>query len=260
MPVDNEHDPHDLTGRTALITGASRGIGRAIAEELASHGCAVALAARTADTVQHAAEAIEQSGGRAVAITADVTEDGASERLVTETVSMLGGLDILINNAGGNSFSVPVASMRLSGWSKTMALNVDATVALIQQALPHLASSSHGVIVNVGSVAGLRGAPMMSHYGAAKAAIASLTRSVALEAAHQGVRVNSLVPGWIETDLTDFLRVDEGTESSVLSRVPLGRWGRSEEIAHAALFLASDASSFMTGQELIVDGGLSAMP
>ena len=189
-----------------------------------------------------------------------MTEDGAAERLVTETVSTLGGLDILINNAGGNSFSVPVASMRLSGWSKTMALNVDATVALIQQALPHLASSNHGVIVNVGSVAGLRGAPMMSHYGAAKAAIASLTRSVALEAAHQGVRVNSLVPGWIETDLTDFLRVDEGTESSVLSRVPLGRWGRSDEIAHAALFLASDASSFMTGQELIVDGGLSAMP
>ena len=191
---------------------------------------------------------------------ADVTEDGAAERLVTETVSTLGGLDILINNAGGNSFSVPVASMRLSGWSKTMALNVDATVALIQQALPNLASSNHGVIINVGSVAGLRGAPMMSHYGAAKAAIASLTRSVALEAAHQGVRVNSLVPGWIDTDLTDFLRVDEGTESSVLSRVPLGRWGRSDEIAQAALFLASDASSFMTGQELIVDGGLSAMP
>ena len=141
-----------------------------------------------------------------------------------------------------------------------MALNVHATVALIQPALPHLASSNHGVIVNVGSVAGLRGAPMMSHYGAAKAAIASLTRSVALEAAHQGVSVNSLVPGWIETALTDFLRVDEGTESSVLNRVPLGRWGRSDEIAHAALFLASDASSFMTGQELIVDGGLSAMP
>ncbi len=260
MADDNSHDPHDLTGRTALITGASRGIGRAIAEELASHGCAVALAARSADTVQQAADAIEQSGGRAVAIAADVTEDGAAERLVTETMSTLGGLDILINNAGGNSFSVPVASMRLSGWSKTMALNVDATVALIQQALPHLASSNHGVIVNIGSVAGLRGAPMMSHYGAAKAAIASLTRSVALEAAHQGVRVNSLVPGWIETDLTDFLRVDEGTESSVLSRVPLGRWGRSDEIAYAALFLASDASSFMTGQELIVDGGLSAMP
>ena len=190
----------------------------------------------------------------------DVTNLDDWDNAIAQVQDAFDGIDVLINNAGGNSFSVPVASMRLSGWSKTMALNVDATVALIQQALPHLASSSHGVIVNVGSVAGLRGAPMMSHYGAAKAAIASLTRSVALEAAHQGVRVNSLVPGWIETDLTDFLRVDEGTESSVLSRVPLGRWGRGEEIAHAALFLASDASSFMTGQELIVDGGLSAMP
>ena len=210
-----------------------------------------------APPAQQAADAIEQSGGRAVAIAADVTEDGAAERLVTETVSTLGGLDILINNAGGNT-SVPVASMRLSGWSKTMALNVDAT-------WPSSAGASAPGVLEPrrdrqrGIRRNLRGAPMMS-YGAAKAAIASLTRSVALEAAHQGVRVNSLVPGWIETDLTDFLRVDEGTESSVLSRVPLGRWGRSDEIAHAALFLASDASSFMTGQELIVDGGLSAMP
>ena len=255
-----DNDVHDLTGRAALITGASRGIGRAIAEELAAHGCAVALAARTPDAVQQAADSINQAGGRAVAFAADVTEAGAAERLVAETVAALGRLDILVNNAGGNSFSVPVSSMRLSGWSKTMVLNVESTVALIQQALPHLAESEHGAIVNVGSVAGLRGAPLMSHYGAAKAAIASLTRSVAIEAAHQGVRVNSLVPGWIETDLTDFMRQDEGVEASVLSRVPMGRWGRSEEIAQAALFLASDASSFMTGQELIVDGGLSAMP
>ena len=253
-------DAQDLTGRVALITGASRGIGRAIAEEFAAHGCAVALAARTPDAIQQVADAINARGGRAVAFAADVTDEQAAERLVAETVAALGGLDILVNNAGGNSFSIPVASMRLSGWSKTMALNVEATVRLIQQALPHLASSAHGVIINVGSVAGLRGAPLMSHYGAAKAAIASLTRSLSVEVAHQGIRVNSLVPGWIDTDLTAFLRNDANTESSVLARVPMGRWGRSEEIAQAALFLASDASSFMTGQELIVDGGLSAMP
>lgn len=253
-------DAQDLTGRVALITGASRGIGRAIAEEFAAHGCAVALAARTSDAIQQVADAINAGGGRAVAFAADVTDEQVAERLVAETVAALGGLDILVNNAGGNSFSIPVASMRLSGWSKTMALNVDATVRLIQQALPHLASSDHGAIINVGSVAGLRGAPLMSHYGAAKAAIASLTRSLSVEVAHQGIRVNSLVPGWIDTDLTSFLRDDANTESSVLARVPMGRWGRSEEIAQAALFLASDASSFMTGQELIVDGGLSAMP
>ncbi len=253
-------DRQDLTGRVALITGASRGIGRAIAEELASHGCSVALAARTPDAIQQVADSINANGGRAIAFAADVTDESTAERLVSETVAALGRLDILVNNAGGNSFSVPVASMRLSGWGKTMALNVDATVRLIQQGLPHLAASDHGAIINVGSVAGLRGAPMMSHYGAAKAALASLTRSLAVEVAHQGVRVNALVPGWIETDLTDFLRGDENTEASVLSRVPMARWGKSEEIAQAALFLASDASSFMTGQELIVDGGLTAMP
>ena len=253
-------DKFNLSGRVALITGASRGIGRAIAEEFAARGCAVALAARTPDAVQQAADGINAAGGKAVAFAADVTDEDAAERLVAETVAALGRLDILVNNAGGNSFSVPVAAMRPSGWTKTMTLNVDASVRLIQQALPHLAESGHGAIINVGSVAGLRGAPMMSHYGAAKAAIASLTRSLSVEVAHQGIRVNSLVPGWIETDLTDFLRGDEGTEASVLSRVPMGRWGNSEEIAQAALFLASDASSFMTGQELIVDGGLSAMP
>ncbi len=250
----------DLQDRVALITGASRGIGRAIAEEYAARGCAVALAARTPDAIQQVADGINADGGRAVAFAADVTEEGAAERLVAETVAALGKLDILVNNAGGNSFSVPVAAMRLSGWSKTMGLNVEAGVRLIQQALPHLVESDHGVIINVGSVAGLRGAPLMAHYGAAKAAIASLTRSLAVEVAHQGVRVNALVPGWIETDLTDFLRGDDSTEQSVLSRVPMARWGRSEEIAQAAVFLASDASSFMTGQELIVDGGLTAMP
>ena len=244
-------DAQDLTGRVALITGASRGIGRAIAEEFAAHGCSVVLAARTPDAVQQAADAINARGGRAIAFAADVTDEASAERLVSETIAAFGRLDILVNNAGGNSFSVPVASMRTSGWSKTMALNVDSTVRLIQQALPHLAESGHGSIVNVGSVAGLRGAPLMSHYGAAKAALASLTRSLAVEVAYQG---------WIETDLTEFLRGDEGTESSVLSRVPMARWGRSEEIAQAALFLASDASSFMTGQDLVVDGGLSAMP
>jgi len=133
-------------------------------------------------------------------------------------------------------------------------------VHVLQATLPHFLERHSGVVINIASVAGLRGAPMMSHYGAAKAALLSLTQSVALETAWAGVRVNALVPGWIETDLTDFLRANEDAEKGTLARVPMARWGAAHEIADPAVFLASDASSFMTGQALVVDGGLSAMP
>jgi NAD(P)-dependent dehydrogenase (short-subunit alcohol dehydrogenase family) len=133
-------------------------------------------------------------------------------------------------------------------------------VHVTQALLPHLLERKSGVIVNVSSVAGLRGAPMMSHYGAAKAALLSLTQSLALETAWAGIRVNALVPGWIETELTEFLRASDEAEKGTLSRVPMARWGLAEEISAPAVFLASDASAFMTGQALIVDGGLSAMP
>ena len=125
---------------------------------------------------------------------------------------------------------------------------------------PTLLEQKSGSVINVASVAGMRGAPLMSHYGAAKAAIMSLTRSVAVEWAWAGVRVNTLLPGWIETDLTEFLRAAPDNGAGVLARVPMQRWGQVPEIAAGAVFLASDASSFMTGQELILDGGLSAMP
>lgn len=249
-----------LSGRVALVTGASRGIGREIAVTLAREGADVALVARSAEKLADVAVEIEGLGRRCVVITADVTVDAAPERIVSETTGALGGITILVNNAGGNSFMAPLQTMRLSGWRKTLNLNLDSIVALTQAALPALIASGNGSIVNVASVAGLRGSPLMSHYGAAKAALLSLTQSLAIELASQGVRVNSLVPGWIETDLTDFLRTDESTEQGLLSRVPMARWGRSEEIAQGALFLASDASSFMTGQSLVMDGGLSAMP
>ena len=154
----------------------------------------------------------------------------------------------------------PVQSMRLSGWRKTLNLNLDSIVALTQALIPRLVNSGNGSVINVASVAGLNSSPFMSHYGAAKAALISFSRSLAVELAAQGVRVNSLVPGWIETDLTDFLRDTKEAEAGALARVPMARWGRPEEIADAALFLASESSSFMTGQELIVDGGLTAMP
>jgi len=249
-----------LDGRTALVTGASRGIGRSIAEAYAEAGADVALLARDAEKLAETAAAVQAHGRRAVVLPCDVTDIESVQASVARAVSELGQVDILVNNAGGNSFSMPLAGMRFSGWEKTLRLNLDSVVHVSQAVLPHLLERKSGVVINVASVAGLRGAPMMSHYGAAKAAVLSLTQSLAIETAWAGIRVNALVPGWIETDLTDFLRANEDAEKGTLSRVPMGRWGQSREIADPALFLASDASSFMTGQALVVDGGLSAMP
>ena len=249
-----------LDGRTALVTGASRGIGRAVAQAYAAAGADVAILARDETMLGYVAAEVEAQGRRAVVLPCDVTDAVAVHVAVTAAIEAFGHLDVLVNNAGGNTFSMPLATMRFSGWEKTLRLNLDSIVHTTQAVLPHMLERRSGAIVNVASVAGLRGAPLMSHYGAAKAAVISLTQSVAVETAWAGVRVNALVPGWIENDLTGFLRDNEDAEKGTLSRVPMARWGRVEEIAEPALFLASDAASFMTGQVLVVDGGLSAMP
>jgi NAD(P)-dependent dehydrogenase (short-subunit alcohol dehydrogenase family) len=217
------------------------------------------LLARDAELLEQVAVEVRDRGRRALVVAADVLDAAAVAAAVATSVDELGHLDVVVNNAGGNSFSTPLQTMRFAGWAKTQALNVDSVVHVCQSAIPHLTASG-GSIINVASVAGLRGAPLMSHYGAAKAAVLSLTQSLALELAYQGVRVNALVPGWIETDLTDFLRSTDEIEKGLLSRVPMGRWGTAQEIAEPAVFLASDAARFVTGQALVVDGGLSAMP
>lgn len=248
-----------LAGRRALVTGASRGIGRAIALAFAQAGAEVVVLARNTEMLEALVAQIEAAGGTASAVTCDVT-DPEQVKAVVGDVLAAGPIDVLVNNAGGNSFSSPLVSMRPAGWTKTQILNVESTVWMLQAVLPGMAQAGRGSVINVASVAGTAGAPLMSHYAAAKAAVISLTQSVALEAASAGVRVNALVPGWIDTDLTAFLRGDAQVERGVLERVPMQRWGTAEEIADAALFLASDASSFMTGQSLVVDGGLSVMP
>lgn len=247
-----------LAGRNALVTGASRGIGRSIALSLSENGAHVILVARNEQLLNEVKSEIESQGGSAQVIAADLALEEAAEQIAQQID--VDSLNVLVNNAGGNSFMSPVQSMRLSGWRKTLNLNLDSIVALTQALIPRLVNSGNSSVINVASVAGLNSSPFMSHYGAAKAALISFSRSLAVELAAQGVRVNSLVPGWIETDLTDFLRDTKEAEAGALARVPMARWGRPEEIADAALFLASDSSSFMTGQELIVDGGLTAMP
>jgi NAD(P)-dependent dehydrogenase (short-subunit alcohol dehydrogenase family) len=231
-----------------------------VAERFAREGADVAIMARDEAALGEVAGGIRNVGRRCVIRSADVLDSEQFRGELASAISELGGIDILVNNAGGNSFSMPLVATRFSGWDKTFRLNLDSCVHACQVAVPVMLGQQSGSVINMSSVVALRGGPLMAHYAAAKAAVVSLTQSLALECASSKVRVNALLPGWIDTDLTDFLRVEEATEAAVLSRVPLQRWGRADEIAAAAVFLAGDDSSFMTGQSLIIDGGLSVMP
>lgn len=258
-------DAFSLVGRRALVTGASRGIGRGIALAYAEAGADVALLARDAELLGQVADEIRAMGRTAVTQSVDLLDADAARGAVALAIAELGGLDILVNNAGGNTFSIPFASMRFSGWEKTLRLNLDGVVHVTQAASEALLASAAGdggaSVINLSSVAGLGGAPFMSHYAAAKAAVVSLTQSLAVEWARTGVRVNALCPGWIDTDLTDFLRDNPDGGAAFLDKsVPMNRWGTVDEIAAPAVFLASQASAFMTGQVLVVDGGLTVMP
>ena len=249
----------DLTGRTALITGASRGIGAAIALALARHGADVALNSRTPDALAKIADEVRALGRRAVVVPADVTDVDAVRGMVDGAVAGLGHLDVVVNNAGGTAFMVPFTELRFVGWQKVMRLNTESVVHVLQAVGPHLLERRSGSVINVASVAGLGATPTLAPYGASKAACISLTRSVAVEWAHAGVRVNALCPGWTATDLNRNLWENEEVSAGMMTTVPMGRWGDAEEMAGPAVFLASDASSYMTGQVLVVDGGQSAL-
>lgn len=260
MTLTSEQLAASLSGKKAIVTGASRGIGKAIAVDFARAGADVAVLARDEGRLAEVASVIQSHGQVGVVAVADVLEPETFRGALAAAVEGLGGVDILVNNAGGNRFTVPLTQARFSGWSKNIQLNLESVVHACQEILPVMYDQKSGSVINISSVTALRGAPGMSHYAAAKAGIVSLTQSVALESARQGVRVNALLPGWVYTEFTEFFRATEGTEEAVLSRVPMNRWGEPEEIAAVAQFLGSDASSFMTGQAIAVDGGLSAMP
>jgi 2-deoxy-D-gluconate 3-dehydrogenase len=248
----------DLAGKTALVTGASRGIGRAVAVGFARAGADVAVAARTAEALADTIAEVEALGRRAYAVPADVTDREQAQAMVRDAIGALGHLDAVVNNAGGTSFMVPFTELRFDGWTKVMRLNADSIVHVLQAAGPHLLERGTGSVVNVASVAGLTGAPLVTPYAASKAAVVSLTRSVALEWASRGVRVNALCPGWTATDLNRGLWENDEVSAAMTARIPMGRWARPEEMVGAAVFLASDAASYVTGQVLVVDGGVTA--
>jgi NAD(P)-dependent dehydrogenase (short-subunit alcohol dehydrogenase family) len=248
-----------LAGKKALVTGASRGIGQVIAVAFARAGADVALTARGADGLAATARQVWDAGREAHLIPADLTSQPTAAAIVDESIEKLGQLDIVVNNAGGSNFTVPFLDIRLSGWDKVMRLNLDATMWICQAAGPHMTARGTGCVINIASVAGLTAAPFLAPYGAAKAAVVSLTRTLATEWGRSGVRVNALCPGWTATELNRNLWDSPDGGQATVATVPMGRWGKAEEMAGPAVFLASEASSFMTGQVLAIDGGLTAV-
>ena len=245
-----------LQGKTAIITGASKGIGKAIARTFAAAGASVALAARGREELEQTAKEIEGEGGRALAIVTDVTEVGQVASLVDRTIAELGTVDILVNNAGAAPFLSTLDQIRLEGFEKYFRLNFNGAVHCTKAVAPVLMAKSDGCVLNVASVAGFIASPGLTYYASAKAALISFTRTMAQEWAAYGVRVNALAPGWIETEMNEPARqMIPEFNRRVLDSIPLGRWGTPEDVAGAALFMCSPAASFITGSVLVVDGG-----
>lgn len=240
----------DLSGKRALVTGSTRGIGRAIAEGLIAQGARVMISSEdAADTARVAAE-LAMPG-----CPCDVADDAALARLVDGTVAELGGLDILVCNAGITGKAGPFADIDMDDYTRVMAINLRSQVVLCNLALPRIARFGGGSAVLVSSLSGLRGNGRINAYALAKAGVAQLARNLAVEWGPQGVRVNAISPGFIATELSGPLLADQAFMARRMAMTPLRRPGTPEEVAGAAVFLASDAGAFVTGHNLVVDGG-----
>jgi len=243
----------DQTQRVALVTGASRGIGKAIAERLASDGHHVVLVARSEDAIQNAADAINAAGGHAEACPCDLADDEAVDAMLAGVVDRHGRLDILVNNAGITRDGL-ILRMSDEDFDAVIGTNLRAAFRLCRAAARPMMRGRWGRIINIGSVVGVMGNPGQSNYAAAKAGLIGMTRSIGKELGGKGITANVVAPGFIETDMTDAL--PEQLVQEAVARLPLRRLGRPEEIAHAVAYLASEQGGYVTGHVLAVDGGM----
>ena len=249
-----------LEGKVALITGASRGIGRAIALRLAQAGAWVVVSSRKLDSVRAVAAEIEAAGGHALAVQAHVGQPDDVTALVARAIEAYGRIDITINNAATNPHFGALLTADDSQWDKIMDTNVKGAFRVCRAVVPHMETQGGGKIVNLSSVAGLRPSPGMGLYGIAKAALIMLTQQLAMELGRANIQVNAIAPGVIKTRFSQMLWQTPDIAGPILSRTPLGRFGEPADVAGLALFLASPASDFITGAVLIVDGGLNVAP
>lgn len=252
-----------LAGRVALVTGGGRGIGRAIAVGFAAAGADLCVTSRTADELESVADEVRALGRRATTVTADLMDHRERARIVPHVLERMGALDILVNNAGASAPKTSFVDVALDEWEQNLVVLLTAQAALSQDVVRAVRGSAS--IVNIASVYGLQGSPggektygSVTSYTAAKHGLVGLTRALAIELAPVGIRVNALCPGWVDTAMNHALDVPTAFLERCLDRIPMGRWATPDEMVGPAIFLASDASSYMTGQTLVVDGGLLA--
>ncbi|WP_394849140.1 glucose 1-dehydrogenase [Pendulispora brunnea] len=245
-----------LEGKVAIVTGSSRGIGEAIARTFAQHGAKVVVASRKIDGVRAVAESIGKS---AHAIAAHTGKEEDCQNLVKETVATFGKVDILVNNAATNPYFGPFLNIDEGAWDKTFEVNVKGYFFTAREVARHLIDrGAPGSIINVASIAGIMGTPLQAVYAMSKAAIISMTKTLAVELAPSKVRVNAIAPGFVKTKFASAIVDNAELNAHVVGRTPMGRVGVPEEIAGGALYLASDAASYLTGHTLVIDGGLTA--
>ena len=245
----------DLAGQVAIVTGAARGLGRAIAQTLAGAGAKVACVDVNQQTLADTIDAIRASGGTAEPIACDVTDSGRVSEVVTEVVDKWGALDILVNNAGITRDTL-IMRMKDDQWDAVIGVNLRGTFLFTRAATRPMMKGRRGRIINIASVSGLMGNPGQANYSASKAGVIGLTRTVARELAGRNITVNAIAPGFIATEMTAAL--GQETLDGIRKQIPLGRLGQPQDVADAVLFLASQAAEYITGHVLSIDGGLTA--
>jgi NAD(P)-dependent dehydrogenase (short-subunit alcohol dehydrogenase family) len=251
MGVTNAND------RLAVVTGASRGLGRAIALALAAQGSPVALVARGRVDLEAVAREIEAGGGVAQAFTADVASEADVLRIESEIARSMGKVLIVVNNAG-IALRRRITEFTLDEWNAVQSSNLTSAFLMCRAFIPHMTGAGYGRIINIASIMAHVSIEQRAAYSATKSAMLGMTRAMALELAREGITVNAICPGWFETKMTEALQHNPEINASILARVPMGRWGKPEEIGSLAAWLCTDLAGFVTGTDIVMDGGWCA--